>query len=331
VPLSPARPAITPVETPTPPPPTLRAPGALRASAWMFYDPTGPLGCGLFGGAMSADCDPHFIGDPRVYHVRGDRLVREDAGVVVFDVPLGAPAGAAELVVGLEITPSEARIAGVVDGDAIVLRRSAADGSVLADYRVAHVGSPAMRVQLEQGPGTITVRALADRPWSAILDANDGTLIDRAEVGVSLAELALDAPDRTWQPTSATATSGDVRVSRRHARSEGEHAWDLALDDPFDCGAYAIAAFGAELAIVHHCPATSSAGLTFVDRATGTVIDEVVAGTIGSVGHSGYHSEVELAVARDLLWVRGHESAGTYVCVIDPREHRPLACSIHRT
>ena len=43
-----------------------------------------------------------------------------------------------------------------------------------------------------------------------------------------------------------------------------------------------------------------------------------------------YHSEVDVALANELLWVRGRESGGTYVCVISPSEHRPLACSIQR-
>jgi hypothetical protein len=106
--------------------------------------------------------------------------------------------------------------------------------------------------------------------------------------------------------------------------------WDLDLGDVFHCGAYAIVELEDELAVVHHCPGASSAGMVFVDRADGSVLARTLAGTIGSIGHSGYHADVDVAVARDLLWVRGRESGGAYVCVIDPREHRAIACSIHR-
>jgi hypothetical protein len=326
------RSTVEPVPVPAPPPPApvLRTPGALRGSPWMFYDPIGPLGCGLFGGGASADCDPHFVGDPRVYHVRAGRLVREDDGQVVFDVALGEPPGASELVVSLAIERAELCVAGVIDGDLVVLLRSADDGSVLSDHRVAHVGSPATRVQIESIGDGITFHALAERPWSARLDPHDGALLDRAEVGVSLGELSPDAPGRAWVPARASAEAGEVVARRSHVRSTGEHTWDVTIADPFRCGAYALAVLETEVAVVRHCPASSGAQLTFLDRGDGSVVAELLGGTIGSIGHSMYRSEVDVARSGDLLFVRGRESGGSYVCVASTREHRSLACSIQR-
>ena len=296
----------------------------------MFYDPIGPLGCGAFGGGVSADCDPHFVSDARVYHARDGHLIREDAGRVVFDVPLLAPVGTTGIVVSLHIALSELRVAGVVDGDVVVMRRSAEDGSALGDYRVAHSGSPARRVQLGGADAAIDLQVLADRPWRARLDPDDGTLIDRAEVGVSLDELSPDAPGRTWLAARVSAALGDVTARNRHVRSRGAHRWDVLIDDPIRCAAYALLELGGELAVLHHCPASSAAGMTFLDPSDGHVLGTVLAGTIGTIGHSMYHAEVSVAVARDLVWVRGVESGGSYVCVIDPRAHRTEACSIQR-
>ncbi len=324
----PARPdAYAPVVEPAPPPePELLRPGALRESAWTFHDPVGPVGCGLWGGGTSTDCDPHFVGDPRVYHARGGRLVREDAGAVVFDVPLDLPAGATSIVVGLEIEPRELRVAAVVDGDVVVARRNAEDGALVAVHRIAHPGSPATQVQLEGGDGSFVVRALAERPWSAMLDADSGALVDRAEVGVTLAEFARDAPGHAWQRTLPSVSASGVTVRRGHARAA---TWDLALVGPSGCGAYALFELESELAIVHHCRATSGAMLAFVSD-DGRELASLVAGTIGTIGHSRYQSDVEVAFAGERIWTRGEESGGSYVCVVDARERRLLACSIQR-
>jgi hypothetical protein len=296
----------------------------------MFYDPVGPLGCGIGGGGLSVDCEPHFVGDPRVYHVRGDHLVREDAGTVVFDVPLAAPAGATSFVLALVMERSELHIGAVLDGDVVVLRRSSEDGTTIADYRIATAGTPATRVQLDEGADTIVVRALAERPWSAILDARDGTLVDRAEIGVPLTAFAPDAPDRVWSRAAGAATLGAITARRDHIRSTGEHAWGFHLDDPFSCGAYALAEVGDELAVLHHCPGTSGATMTFLARSTGTLVETVVAGTIGTIGHSRYRSDVDLAFTPPHLFVRGDESGGSYVCIVDPSSHHTIGCSIQR-
>lgn len=163
-----------------------------------------------------------------------------------------------------------------------------------------------------------------------MLDARDGTLLDRAEVGVDLSELSYDAPDRVWQRARRFVRTRDITIRRGRVRSQGERTWEAALEEVFGCGAYAMVALGNELAILHHCPAASGANMTFVDQESGVVIAQTRAGTIGAIGHSMYYAEVELAYARNLLWIRGHESGGKYVCVIEPREHRLAGCLIQR-
>lgn len=323
-------PAPEPIEpAPTPEP---VAPPVLEGIAWMYFEtPPANGSCGFGEGGHGPHCDPHYVDDPRVYDLTTEatpRVVRTDGAVTAFDVPLEALGGTEARVAQLSLDGSVLWTAGIRGGDVVVARLDAETGAVGASAVVPPLeGLPATGVRLAASADGLVLHVRAASPWLASL-SGDLSASERRPVGVRMDDFAAE---RDWVPARARAereAEGDTFVAAgTRVRGAG---WTHTIDDPFRCQAYALDAVGSELAVAHHCPATSGAGLLFLDRATGAVVADLYPGTIGSIGHSMYSSRVALARDGDRLYLQGVESAGRYVAIVDASAHRTLAVDIWR-
>jgi hypothetical protein len=109
--------------------------------------------------------------------------------------------------------------------------------------------------------------------------------------------------------------------------STGNERWRTVLDPkraPWWSSA-ALLEHGEHVIVVAYDDISTGASVHGVDRERGTLRFSSSPGGIGNIGHSMYANDVGLSLGDDgLVRIHGHESAGDYLGVLDPRAGRLL-------
>jgi outer membrane protein assembly factor BamB len=124
----------------------------------------------------------------------------------------------------------------------------------------------------------------------------------------------------------------DARVTRlRRLDAKGAQTWSAVVSEsPYD-DTLALVETGTAVVAAVWCGGATGVSLVSLDAGTGAVLWKTRPYGIGSIGHSKYHNDVSIALeGTDRLRVRGDESQGRYVALVDLATGREISDEVWR-
>lgn len=193
----------------------------------------------------------------------------------------------------------------------------------------SHGDSFEQSLQLELRGQRVLVHGLnAVAPFVDVLDARSGRVLQSGAPPPRLTRLTFGA--RGERPARSLPRGVRVRVVKGKTSAEVQRLagkrteWRTQLDEPFR-GAAATLVRDQLLYVAHYSPIATGVKIYALAMEGGKLQWKRTPRGLGPIEHSGYRNKVELSHIEGHLVVRGEESSGRYVEVLDPRTGRPVA------
>lgn len=315
----------------------LRVPESARPWRWYHQVPARDTGGVLGAGALHDHTALAYVGDERRYLVerRGGALVvrRENrratdppvdpAWTQTFDVgAAGAPVIGAERAIHVAAPTARGYVALALDPDSGALR-----------WRRVHEGEDGagpVQLELVSGHPVVAYVHAPSGPYLHELSAETGELVARVRFGPEV-HREFVFPEALAAPLGQATPQGYRLVRRRERLGVEGPGWRTTLSDqdPFTTHAAFVIA-GDRLVVVTFCAGASGAVAYGLERESGALAWTASPGSIGSVGHSRYSSEVRAVLEGERVVVYGQESAGRYCGLLEPSSGRLLGYEVWR-
>jgi hypothetical protein len=362
-----AAPALAP---PTPRTVTVPAGIPRADLPWRFFRGVPVAGVRSLGDVgASSRAELPLVGDPRAFvaTVSGERIVvrREDpAARIAWSATLDTEIAGRPVVMATWGQPPERAYVAAPARAGGVFLASLDQPNGAIQFRLTLPGTTAYEVQLgttgEGGSEVALYVRLASGGAVEVRDGTTGALRARSELGANDVGLESDGPfayvkgltmaGTRWPAKSGgfyetvrtrthyeSISIGGDRLGKerawalRRVSAEGDLLWSTAVtSSPFEEAAALLEAGGGIVAAVF-CESASGVSVVSLDAATGAVRWRVNPFGIGSIGHSKYGNDVSIALEGEgRLRVRGDESGGRYVALVDLATGREISDEVWR-